>query len=845
MGKSLPIYEVKEQIVSGLKRCNRMIIQSPTGSGKSTQVPQILVNNNLNGEGKILILQPRRIAARLLSRRVAYETGTKLGDLVGYQIRFEDVSSKNTKIKFVTEGVLLRSLLNNDTLNGVSVVIFDEFHERHLYTDVSLARVLHLQETMRPDLKIIVMSATLELDTLEKFLNPCEVVKSEGKSYPVDMKYCCPPMFANLPLWEKVGRGFLFYLSYYQDGGDVLIFLPGAYEIRKTIETLKEIKEARDYIIFPLYGELPVEAQEAAIRQYDKKKIVVATNIAETSITIDGITAVIDSGLARIPETDPITGISSLKVREISQSSANQRTGRAGRTSPGICIRLWDASEHSKRNAFEIPEILRLELSEIMLLFKASGINKLSEFKWFDAPRDESLFAAERLLKELGALDENGNLTEIGWMMSKFPVHPRYARMLIEAQRRDCVYHTALIASIIQTGNFIYPVSDSEYSKVQKNLFYSRDDSDFFMMIKAFEYALECDFDFEKCRLMGIKGNLAYQVHIAHQQFLSIAKREGFNTAKKNLDKQAIQKCILVGLSDLVGRRVHISNNMAELVRGRRGQIDNYTVVNEPDLFVASEVLDIERYKDYPLIFETITKIKEEWLKEIFPNDIKNTEPIYYYDTQSRSVIQEEVVLYRDLVLRKSQKPAPPSEITAKILAKKVLEGELVLKDWDAVVEKWILRVNLLNKWCPELEIPSIGNEEKLVMLEHICYGASTYKEIKERPVKNTVFSYLNEYQRSLVDKFAPERFKLSNGKTPRIVYVENGQPYISMRIQELYGVQSIPGIAMDRVEVLIHILAPNMQPVQITNDLKGFWERHYPEIKKQYQRLYPKHEWK
>lgn len=845
MDKKLPIYEVEEQIIDGIRHYNRLIVNAPTGSGKSTQVPQMLLNSGLNGDGKILILQPRRIAARLLARRVAQELNTRLGDLVGYQVRFDDVSTKNTKVKFITEGIILRNLLTNSDLDGVSVLIFDEFHERHLYTDVSLAMALHLQNTVRPDLKIVVMSATLELEDLEKYLSPCCVVKSEGKTYPVEIEYFCPDSFKRMTVWEGVVRTFSYFQQNFYRSGDVLIFLPGAYEIRKTIEEFQKQGVAKDYLIFPLYGELPLEAQEAAIRQYDKPKIVVATNIAETSITINGIRVVIDTGLAKIPMTDPISGVTRLWTMDISRASADQRAGRAGRTAPGICIRMWDRATHEKRQEFETPEILRLELSEIMLLFKATGVSDLSNFKWLDTPLNESLFAAERLLKELGALDENGCITEIGKQMARFPVHPRYSRMLIEAQKYDSAYYAALIAAIIQIGDFVTDVSDTTYARLQKDLFYNRDDSDFFMQIKAFEYALANNFDFNKCKAVGIKANLAYNIYSAHQQFLTIAKNEGFNIAKTELNKPGIQKSLLASFSDLVGKRVSISGDIAELVRGRKGRISAQTVVKDPDLFITSEIFQPHGSADENLIFYDITRIKEEWLRELFPNDIKKTASRRYYDVQTRSVMEEETVLYRDLVLKKSQRVAAPSDETARILAEKVLSGELVLKDWDSTVDKWILRVNFLSKNCPELEIPYIGDEEKLTILEQICHGASTYKEIKERPVKKIVFSYLNENQRSMVDKFAPERLKLSNGKTPKVVYVENGSPYIALRIQELYDVYSIPKVAMDKVEVLIHILAPNMQPVQITNDIKRFWEQQYPDIKKQYQRLYPKHEWR
>jgi ATP-dependent helicase HrpB len=332
MADRLPIYEIEQELLAGLKAHKRLIVCAPTGSGKSTQVPQMLLDNGFLGAGQVVILQPRRLAARLLAGRVAWERKGELGREVGYQIRFESVVSKETRIRFVTEGVLLRQMVQDPTLPGVSALIFDEFHERHLYGDITLARALEVQETQRPDLQILVMSATLESAKLEDYLKPCRVVESAGRTFPVDIRYSADPSYVDKrPVWEQAAEAFSRYVSSGGEG-DVLVFMPGGFEISQTLDAIRHTDEAGGFILLPLHGELNPKDQDAAVARYDKRKVVVATNVAETSLTIDGVRCVIDSGLARIPRYDPFRGINTLLIEKISQASADQRAGRAGRT---------------------------------------------------------------------------------------------------------------------------------------------------------------------------------------------------------------------------------------------------------------------------------------------------------------------------------------------------------------------------------------------------------------------------------------------------------------------------------------------------------------------------------
>src|SRR6202451_329192 len=429
MTSRLPIYEIENEIVARLKTDRRLILSAPTGSGKSTQVPQMLLRHDFLRDGQVVILQPRRLATRLLAARVAHELGVKLGEEVGYQIRFENVTSAKTKIRFVTEGVLLRQMIDDPKLRGVSTLIFDEFHERHLYGDITLARALDLQEQFRPDLNLVVMSATLNAGELEKYLKPCATLSSEGRMFTVEIEYAAEPGYVDKrPIWEQAAEAFSNYVA--SDGeGDVLVFMPGGFEIAQTIEAIRHTSEAKGYIMLPLHGELPPRDQDAAVARYQQPKVVVATNVAETSITIDGVRLVIDSGLARVARYDANRGINTLLVERISQANDDQRTGRAGRTAPGKCLRLWSRSEHEERAPQELPEIRRLDLAEVVLTLKSSGVKNLRDFRWLEKPDDISLTHAEELLTDLGALGPDGDMTDIGRKMLAFPLHPRYARM--------------------------------------------------------------------------------------------------------------------------------------------------------------------------------------------------------------------------------------------------------------------------------------------------------------------------------------------------------------------------------------------------------------------------------
>jgi ATP-dependent helicase HrpB len=854
MAERLPIYDIEEQLVTGLRETRRLIVSAPTGSGKSTQVPQMLLDRGLLGAGQVVILQPRRIAARLLAARVAWERKAQLGREVGYQIRLENVTSPDTRIRFVTEGLLLRQMVQDTGLRGVAALIFDEFHERHLYGDITLARALDLQEAERPDLQILVMSATLDAAPLEQYLKPCRVVESRGRTFPVQVEFAANPAYLDKrPVWDQAAEAFGDFV---RSGGqgDVLVFMPGGFEIAQTIEAVRRCPEARGFVLLPLHGELPSRDQDAAVARYDQRKVVVATNVAETSLTIDGIRCVIDSGLARIPRYDPYRGINTLLIEKISRASAEQRAGRAGRTAPGLCRRLWSQEEYAHRPQQELSEVKRLDLAEVVLTLKAAGVEDLRAFRWLEPPEEQALAHAEELLIDLGALRSINYqlkphyqlaLTPLGRKMLAFPLHPRYARMLLAAQHYRCVYQACLLAALTQGRDLLLRNVDGDTARRREDLLGKEAGSDFWLLMRAWQQASNDGFRLEACRRLGVHAATARQVGPLFQQFLEIARREGLDATPREAPGEALQKCILLGFSDRVARRLDPGTSRCELAHGRRGTLARESVVQHSPLLVAAEVREVDgKDKTVQTVLSLATAIEEEWLHELFPDDLAAA-PRVFYDPDSKRVYAEEQLRFRDLAIGARRVEPPPIDAAARLLAEEVRAGRLTLNDWDETLDQWILRLNLLNQWCPELALPPISEEDRRHLVEQVCHGSFNGKDLKDKPAKPVVKSWLSSAQQGFLDKHAPERLTLSNGRTAKVIYDVGKPPYIALRIQQLYGVKTTPRIAMARVPILVHILAPSQRPVQITQDMAGFWRDHYPGIKQQLQRKYPRHEWR
>lgn len=844
MPQTLPIDELRPALEQALPEHRRILISAPTGSGKSTRIPQILLDSGYFPAGQIVVLQPRRMAARMLAARVAWERGDFIGNEVGYQVRMQKRWGPATRIRYVTEGILLRELLRDATCRDVAAIVLDEFHERHLYGDVLLAHSLGLQQTSRPDLLIVIMSATMDDNSLRHLLNPCRLLFSEGRTHSVHVRYLSKPLTKKTQVWDAAGQTVADAMAEGLEG-DILVFMPGAFEIRKTIEAIRRIRNTPDYCVMPLHGELPAHDQDAAMAPNKKRKIIVSTNVAETSLTIEGIRIIVDGGLARHPAFDPHRGINTLYIRKISQASADQRAGRAGRTAPGVCLRLWTEKEHDNRHLHDTPEIMRLELAEIFLLLKACHLDSTS-LPWLDSPPSHTHDQAITLLRNLGAVTgEQDIISPLGHQMAAFPMHPRYARLLLAADQFNCVREIALIAALAQGRSIL--ITNPGKPALDRRASITRDsaDSDFFTLMDAYAFAKNNQFRTTPCRDTGIHAQAANQAGSLMSSILAIAEEQGLRINREPASEETIGRCLTLAFIDQLAHRRDGGTLRCQVIHSRRGELAKNSAVRNTKLLVAAEIHEVQASRgDVTVRLQQATAVEESWLRESFPEDFRE-ERVTDFDASGKRLVSIHQVRFRDLVLRRKPVGNPDAESAATLLAEAVYAGRFAIKAWDYRVEQWISRINSLSLWCPELKIPPVSDEVRRTLLQRICSGAFSAREVRDRPVWPVLRQWLDPAQQVDLDTYVPEKFSLPSGRNVKITYDECSPPKIAARIQDLYGVKDVLTIAKNRIRLCIHVLTPNQREVQVTDSLRGFWENTYPGVKKELQRRYPKHEWR
>jgi len=848
--ETLPIDELRQVLGEALKDHRRFLLRAPTGSGKSTRIPQFIMDEGLAGNGQIMILQPRRVAARMLARRVAEERGQAPGGEVGYQVRLEKCAGPETRILYLTEGLLLRHMLDDASLQGISTLIFDEFHERHLDGDVCLAQALEIQKQSRPDLCIGVMSATLDWGDLEKRLRPCAVLESKGRTFPVDIRYKAPPQASRGQKEKSLAmRAAEALQSLTLEGleGDCLIFMPGAAEIHQTLRALENAKGSGDFDAIPLYGELSAEQQERAFAKSPRRKVIVATNVAETSLTIPGVTLVIDCGWARLPDYDPRRDIDTLLLRPISQASAEQRSGRAGRTAPGTCLRLWSLHDQKHRPAQTPPEIARLDLSESFLSLKKMGYqDPLTQFPWIEAPPAESARRAEGLLQALGATGLDGALTKTGEAMARYPLHPRFTRLFMEAAREGCLEEAVLAAALCQGRSiFLSPGADKAVQKAREDLFEEVTElqCDPLVAIHAFAVLQQNRFAVSFARKYALHAESARQAGLLASQYLSLSHRMGMQNEIEPASLEiALRRSFMVAFNDRLAKRLDRGTLRCALPRGKNGLRRKESSVDSP-FFVSAEIEERNQASGVQILLGMNVGVEMDWLKDFFPDDVSETIETLY-DGSLRRVVERRKTVFRDLVLEEEENWEVSADKAAVLLAAAIQNDQIQLKAWDATVENWIKRVNFVAAHWPEYEIARIGPTEVQLLLEQFCHGASSMRELKEKNLWQTLETWLNPAQKPMLEKCAPERLTLANGRPVRLRYEENEKVVLSATVQKLYDLTG-PVLIGGRVAAILEILAPNQRPIQITDDLEGFWERSYPEIRRQLKGRYPKHEWR
>ena len=555
---------------------------------------------------------------------------------------------------------------------------------------------------------------------------------------------------------------------------------------------------------------------------------------------------VIDGGLARVARFDANRGINTLLVEKISIASTDQRAGRAGRTAPGICVRLWTEREHAQRALQELPEVKRLDLAEVVLTLKASGIDDVAGFPWIEKPDAHALERAEILLTDLSALHgPNRVITEAGRRMLRFPLHPRYARMLLEAQERDCVRPVALMAALTQGRNFLLRGASKQVEQAREDAFGEESESDFLLLLRAWQHADKLSYRIEACRSLGIHAQGARQVGPLFQQFLKIAEKEGLHIGDRGVDEEAVRKCVLAGFSDQVAKRLDGGTLRCALVHERRGMLARESAIQKSPLLVAAEITEVGgRGGEVNTLLNLATAIEESWLEEMFPEDYQTVRGVVYDESAKRLVTRNER-RFRDLVIEsKVAHDEPTADEAVALLSKEVLAGRIKLVEWDEKVERWITRLNRLAEWFPELEVTPIKPEDRATLIEQICYGEMSVKALKKKPVMPVLEEWLRPEQLAVMDDYLPERVDLPCGRRVRITYVETGNPILSARVQDVIGLTDAFTLGIGKLPVRWELLAPNQRPVQITDSLDGFWSGAYREVRAQLAGRYPKHNW-
>jgi len=839
----LPIYEVESEFLAAMEEQGRAVLSAPTGSGKTTQVPQILHKSGLV-DGQIVVLQPRRLATRMVATRVAEEMGCRIGEMVGYQVRHDSRIGPDTEIRFMTYGLFITLLRNDPGLSGIGTVLHDEFHERNLDADVALALACRLQETSRPDLKIVVMSATLDSGLLAGFMD-CPVIESDFRSHPVEIRYLSSD--EPRPVWELAAEAIRKLLRG-EEPGDVLVFMPGMYEIRRTLERCLEMKGTDAVSFLPLHGELPAEAQDRAVARSSCRKVIVSTNVAETSLTIEGVRHVIDGGLARIQRFDPRRGINMLTVQKVSVSSADQRAGRAGRTAPGTCLRLWSRQDHRGRRSHEVPEIRRLDLAHVVLQLKSMGVAELSRFRWLEPPDPAALERASSLLVGLEAIDAGLDLTDTGRRMSRLPMHPRLSRMVVEAAAPDCLSGACLFAALLSERSILARQATTSFFDTLDREF----DSDFELLEEAMEFAQRAKFDNRRCLDVGLNSGACRQVERTFRLYLRISRNEfkvGRSRLKEGVESwsgEGLGRCLLVAFFDLVAAKRTPASEVFDMTGGRRGKLARDSVAAGAGLVVAAEATELPGRGRMTTVLSLATSIAPAMLMDLFPDRMSLREDTVWNEGQS-AVESVEQWLYHDLAVQERRSVPTDTGRAAAILADQLVAGNIELKRWTRKVDEWIDRVRCVAEWFPEKGLVAYDEDDLRLVFQEICAGATRFSQVRDRPCYDIVRNVLSWQDLRFVEEMAPERIRLPRGFRMRVQYPDRPgeRPRARAKIQDFYDLRETPTVGGGRQVLVLEILAPNFRSVQTTDDLAGFWKNHYPQLKKQLARRYPKHEWR
>ena len=808
----LPIDDVLAPLRAALADRTSAVLQAPPGAGKTTRVPLALLDEPWLSEQRVVMLEPRRLAARAAARRMAGSLDVSVGATIGFRVRGETRIGPRTRVEVVTEGVLTRMLHADPALDGIGLVIFDEFHERSLNADLGLALALETQSVLRPELRLLVMSATLDGVAVAKLLRDASVIASEGRTFPVETRHV--PRRAEHTIESAVASTIRRALR--DDDGSVLAFLPGAAEIRRTQAALASSALPADVRVLPLFGAMPAAAQDEAIlpARPGTRKVVLATSIAETSLTIDGVQVVVDSGLSRVPSFSPRTGMSRLETVRVSQASAEQRRGRAGRTAPGVCYRLWATEEHAGLLERDRPEILQADLASLALELAVAGVVDASSLRWLDQPPAPALAQARELLVQLGALDAGMRITKHGRAMASFGVHPRLAHMMLRGHELGFGAMACELAALLDERD---PMRRGDLAP----------DADMRHRLAIVEgHEQSPNVDRETVRRVREQAR-------RWREALHLSSQEPVNEVEPG-------RALALAFPDRVAQRRAGADERFVLRNGLSAVLPEGSALTG-ETYLAVAELDGQRPHARILLAAPLTR---DELDELLGDQVECEEVVEWRGGERVVAVRRErlgVIVLREVPLR----DAEPLAVAEALLSALTTEHALALR-WSEGAVHVRARLAFLHRhledW-PDVSDVALRATARDWLLPHLV-GLRRRDAVDALDLGALLLSRLSWRQRAQLDELAPTHLEVPSGSRLRIDYTDPDAPVLAVRLQELFGLEATPRLAGGAVPITLHLLSPAHRPVQVTRDLAGFWRHSYFEVRKELRGRYPKHAW-
>ena len=822
-GAALPVDAILPDLCRAIRDRRGAVLVAPTGSGKTTRVPVALLNSGVLSQRGILLLEPRRVAARAAARWLAREMDTEVGERVGYAIRMDRVAGPRTELLVITEGLLTRRLQEDPFLEGIGAVILDEFHERSLHADLGLALLREIRQNAREDLVVVVMSATLAPEPIAAFLD-VPILRCDGRAHPVERRYLSAA--DDRPLEVQVSVAVRQLLK--ETRGDLLVFLPGASEIARCQRALEDLKADLNVSVLPLHGDLSADLQDAALSRTHSRRVILSTNVGESAVTIDGVTAVVDTGLARVASFDPRLRSELLELKMTSHANAAQRAGRAGRTEPGVAWHLWTKQKDRELDPAEAPEILRSDLSSTLLEVYGWGSDP-ERFGWFEPPLPVEMIQGVAHLKTLGAVDERG-ITAVGRRILTLGVPPRLGRLLLLGLELNCARECALAAAILSERELLF--SSRAFRETQRRR--TEGDSDLQLRMDLLDagHGRRQDPDLDERVASMI-------LPLAARWCSMLGVRPG--RADASLDR--FSQALFLAFKDRVARRREPRSDSAVMVGGRGVRLDTQSTVREAPFFLCLTLHggSDDRSRECRVRMAHGLSLA---MFDSFAADALTTEVVAQYDGESGRVVGRSHTRFLDLVVREKDGLPVDGVLAEEILAREIAADLQSFLPDSEDLPRVRVRLACLAEWRPELGIKPWRDEDLVEALLQLLPGCRSRAQVKEKPLHSLLLGMMPEPHRRAFDSDVPEFLELPSGRRVRLRYEVGRPPVLAARVQHLFGLLETPRVASGRIPCLVECLAPNDRPVQITQDLNSFWRKTYAQVRKDLRGRYPKHAW-